>query len=107
MVRKVTDVTGMDFVDVTAQEGATLFDLWSPACAPCAALSPILDDLARDFADDLRICKANVAADTALGEHFSVRSLPTLSLYRDGAEVDRVIGFRSRAQLTAWIESLL
>ena len=42
MVRKVTDVTGMDFVDVTAQEGATLFDLWSPACAPCAATSPRL-----------------------------------------------------------------
>ena len=107
MTRKVTDVTGMDFADVTAQQGATLFDLWSPACAPCTALAPILDDLANDFAGELRICKADVAADTALGDRFAVRSLPTLALYRDGAEIDRIVGFRSRAQLTAWLEDHL
>ena len=107
MTRKVTDVTGMDFAEVTAPPGTTLFDLWSPGCAPCAALAPILDDLASDFAGEVRICKADVAADTALGERFAERSVPTLLLYRDGAEVDRIIGFRSRARLTAWIESHL
>ena len=107
MTSKVTDVTGMDFAAVTAQQGTTLFDLWSPGCAPCAALAPILDDLGRDFDGEVRICKADVAADTALGAGFSVRSVPTLALYRDGAEVDRVVGFRSRAQLTAWIEDHL
>lgn len=107
MARKVTDVTGMDFADVTAQHGTTLFDLWSPGCAPCAALAPILDDLAQDFDGEVRICKADVAADTALGARFAVRSVPTLALYRDGAEVDRIVGLRSRAQLTAWIEDHL
>lgn len=104
MVHKVADVTGADFAQVTAQRGMVLFDLWSRDCAPCAALAPILDDLARDFAGEVRICKADVATDTVLGERFAVRSLPTLALYRDGAEIDRVIGFQSRAQLTAWLE---
>jgi thioredoxin 1 len=107
MNRKVSDVTGMDFADVIAQQGTTLFDLWSPSCAPCAALAPILDDLANDFAGEVRICKADIVADTALGERFGVRSLPTLALYRDGTEVDRIVGFRSRAQLTMWLESHL
>jgi len=104
MAYKVTDVTGMDFADMTAQQGMTLFDLWSPDCAPCRALAPILDDLANEFAGEVRICKADIAADTGLGERFAVRALPTLALYRDGAEVDRIIGFRSRADLTSWLE---
>jgi thioredoxin 1 len=105
MVRKVTDITGMDFAEVTAGQGTTLFDLWSPTCTPCLALAPILDDLAADFAGEVRICKADIAADTALAERFAVQSVPTLALYRDGAEIDRMVGFRSRAQLTAWLES--
>lgn len=104
MVRKVTDVTGMDFVEVTAGQDLTLFDLWSPTCTPCLALAPILDDLAADFAGEVRICKADVAADLALAERFAVRSLPTLALYRGGVELDRIVGLRSRAQLTAWLE---
>lgn len=107
MTRKVSDITGMDFADVTGQQGTTLFDLWSPGCAPCATLAPILDDLAHDFAGEVRVCKADVAADTALGEGFAVRSLPTLALYRDGVEIDRIVGLRSRAQLTSWLESHL
>ncbi|MGN7159239.1 thioredoxin family protein [Sphingomonas sp. SAFR-052] len=107
MARTITDVTGMDFAEVTAGQEMTLFDLWSPGCAPCTALAPILDDLANDFAGEVRICKADVAADARLGDRFAVRSVPTLALYRDGAEIDRIVGFRSRAQLTAWIEGYL
>lgn len=107
MGRKIADVTGKDFAEITAQPGMTLFDLWSPTCAPCTALAPILDDLARDFAGEVRICKADVAADSRLAACFSAGALPTLTLYRDGTELDRLVGFRSRAQLTAWLEGHL
>ncbi|MGE7204078.1 thioredoxin family protein [Sphingomonas sp. NPDC019816] len=107
MAGKVIDVTGADFAEVTGQSGLTLFDLWSPTCAPCRMLAPVLDDLAVDFTGEVRICKADVSADVALGERFAARALPTLALYRDGREVDRIVGTRSRAQLSNWLESHL
>ena len=103
---KVTDITGMDFAAVMAGwDGLILFDLWTPDCTPCRALAPILDDLAADFAGEVRIFKADISADLALAERFAARAVPTLALYRGGQEIDRIVGLRSRAQLTAWLES--
>jgi len=108
MTGKVIDVTGSDVAAVIAeQSGLILFDLWSPTCAPCRALAPILDDLAADFVDELQICKLNVEADEAIAKPFAARALPTLALYRDGLEIDRMVGLKSRGQLTAWLESHL
>ena len=107
MAQKVIDVTGMDFEEVIGVRGLTLFDLWSPRCAPCLALGPILADLAADFEGEVRICKADVTVSPSLTEGFDARSLPTLVLYFDGGEVDRIIGLRSRAELSSWLESHL
>lgn len=107
MAGKTIDVTDRDIARMIEQPGATLLDFWSQDCAPCRTLAPVLDDLARDFADELRIGKVDVGGDAALAERFGARSLPTLVLYRDGREVDRVVGARSRSQLTAWLENRL
>ncbi len=107
MAGKTIDVTDRDIARMIEQPGATLLDFWSRDCAPCRTLAPVLDDLARDFADELRIGKVDVGGDATLAERFGARSLPTLVLYRDGREVDRVVGARSRSQLTAWLESRL
>ncbi len=108
MTGKVIDVTGSDVAAVIAErDGLILFDLWSPTCAPCRALAPILDDLAADFADELQICKLDVEADKAIAKPFAARALPTLALYRAGMEIDRMVGLKSRGQLTAWLESHL
>jgi thioredoxin 1 len=108
MAAKIIDITGMDFATATA-DGAemVLLDLWSPTCAPCKALAPILDDLAADFAGEVQVYKADVSRDQALAERFAARSLPTLALCRGGVEIDRIVGLRSRAQLTLWLESHL
>eukprot|EP01037_Dinobryon_pediforme_P021386 gene21386-22238_t len=64
-------------------------------------------DVAADFEDDLAVRKVNIDAEAELRERLGATTVPTLILYRDGAEVDRVIGARSRARLSAWIESHL
>lgn len=104
---RAVDATGMAVTELTGRAGMTLFDLYSPDCAPCRVLAPVLDDLAADFADALRIFKVDVSADLSVAEHFAARSFPTLALYRDGEEIDRIVGLRSRAQLADWIESHL
>ncbi len=100
-------MTGTAVADLTNNAGFTLFDLFSPSCAPCRTLAPVLDDLAADFAEAIRIFKVDVSEDMAVAEHFAARAFPTLVLYRDGEEIDRIVGLRSRAQLASWIENHL
>ncbi|PTQ65010.1 thioredoxin [Sphingomonas sp. PP-CE-3G-477] len=101
---KVDDAS---FDSLANRQGLTLFDLWSPGCHPCHTLMPIVEDLAADFANDAAFCKINVEAEILLRDRLGARSLPTLVLYRDGSEIDRLIGLRTRSQLTTWIEAHL
>ncbi|QQN74731.1 co-chaperone YbbN [Croceicoccus sp. YJ47] len=100
-------MTGTAVAELTRYAGLTLFDLFSPSCAPCRTLAPVLDDLAADFAGAIRVFKVDVSADPSVAEHFGPRAFPTLILYRDGEEIDRIVGLRSRAQLAYWIENHL
>lgn len=104
---KVVKVDDAGFDAVAGRRGLTLFDLWSPGCQPCRTLMPILEDLAADFADDVAFCKVDVEAEAMVRDRLAARNLPTLVLYRDGAELDRLVGLRSRSQLTTWIEANL
>lgn len=107
-MKMVSDVTTQDFESaVGSGAGLVLLDLWAPWCAPCRALLPVLEDLAADFAGDLAVRKIDIEAEAELRARLGATTVPTLILYRDGAEVDRVIGARSRARLSAWIESHL
>ena len=104
---KVVKIDGAGFEAVARGTGMTLFDLWSPDCQPCRTLLPILEDLAADFADDVAFCKIDVEAEVVVRERLAVGALPTLVLYRDGAEIDRVVGLRTRSHLMGWIEAHL
>lgn len=92
---------------VVRRDGLILVDCWAPWCAPCRALMPVLEDLAADFGNDVTICKVDMEAEQSLRDRLRVTTLPTLLLYRDGAELDRVVGTQSRARLSQWLEAHL
>lgn len=105
---KIANVTTATFdAAITGPHGLILVDLWSPGCVPCRALGPILDDLAADFAGELAVCKVDVEAEPDLRARLRIRGVPTLALFRDGQEVDRVLGIRTRSELSRWIEEHL
>ncbi len=105
---KIIDVTAATFdTAVAARAGLVLIDLWSPGCVPCRALAPIVDDLAADYVGQVAVCKIDVDAEPSLSERLAIRGVPTLVLYRDGREVDRVLGIRTRSHLSQWIEEHL
>lgn len=107
MEGKVLTLDGTRFEAISRWCGLTVLDLWSPTCGPCHTLLPILEDLAGDFAADVAFFKVDVEDDPALRERLGVRSLPTLILYRDGSEIDRIRGMHTRSNLTMWIEAHL
>jgi len=86
--------------DVEAKSSVTvLVDLWAPWCGPCRFVSPILEELAREFAGRLKVVKVNVDDNRQTQARFGAMSIPTLVVLRDGREVDRIVGALPKPQL--------
>jgi thioredoxin 2 len=100
----VVDATDATF-DVEAQSTATaVVDLWAPWCGPCRMVSPILEELARDHAGRLKIIKVNVDENRNLAQRFAAMSIPLMIVWKDGREVDRIVGAMPRPMLASKIE---
>ena len=81
-----------------------LVDFWAPWCGPCRMVSPVVEQMGRDFAGRLKVVKLNIDDAPALAARHRVQGIPLLVVMRDGAEVDRVVGAVPAAQLRATLE---
>jgi thioredoxin 2 len=79
---------------------AVLIDLWAPWCGPCRIVSPIVEELARDYAGRLKVIKVNVDDNPATAQRFQAFSIPTLVVLKNGRVVDRVVGALPKSQLS-------
>jgi thioredoxin 2 len=87
--------------DLEAQAApAVLIDLWAPWCGPCRIVSPIVEELARDYAGRLKVIKVNVDDNPATAQRFQAFSIPTLVVLKNGRVVDRVVGALPKSQLS-------
>jgi thioredoxin 2 len=101
----VTDRTFAD--DVLASPLPVLLDCWAAWCAPCGAMSPVLDDLARAYAGRLKIAKLNVDQNPMTASRYSVMSLPMLLFFRDGRIVDSAAGALPRQEIERFLYRFL
>ena len=92
-------LTAADFDAGIAAEQPVLVDFWAPWCGSCRLLKPTVERLAVDLEGDLRVATVDVDAAPELAERLGVMSVPTLVLYRSGAEVARTSGVKSRGVL--------
>lgn len=81
-----------------------LVDYWAEWCAPCKAMAPVLDELAEEYRDRLRVVKVNVEQEPQIVREYGVRSQPTLMLFKNGTVEAQKIGTMSKSQLKAFIE---
>jgi putative thioredoxin len=104
------DVAAADFereVLEASKEVPVLVDFWAPWCAPCRALTPILDKLAGEYAGRIRLAKVNIDENPKIAQTFGVRSIPDVMAFRDGKPVSHFLGAQPESQVRAFIEKLM
>jgi thioredoxin 1 len=105
---KLPDVTDANFqAEVLESDKPVLVDFWAPWCGPCRVVHPILEEILAERPDELRIVSLNVDENQQTAVNYEVLSIPTLILFRDGAEAKRVIGALPKKRLEAELEPAL
>jgi thioredoxin len=90
--------------EVLQNSGPVLVDFYAPWCGPCRMLAPFLEQLAGEFAGRVKFAKLNVDDAPELAGRHDISGVPTLMLFRDGKNFDRVVGLASPGSLKIWLE---
>ncbi len=98
----VKELNGGDF-DSEIANGTTLVDFWAVWCGPCRMLSPVIEEISESM-KEVKFAKVDINAERGLAGRFGVMSIPTLILFKDGEEVDRLIGAYPREIIEKWIK---
>ncbi len=81
-----------------------LVDFWATWCGPCKMIAPVLEEIAGEKDGQLKIAKLDVDQNPDTAQKFGVMSIPTLLLFKNGEEVSRIVGYRSKNQLVQQLE---
>ena len=95
----IIDLTKENFqAEITKSDKPVLVDFWAVWCGPCQMMAPILHELEAEM-PDVQICKVNVDEQMDLARQFRVVSIPTLIIFKNGQEVQRMVGVTSKEEL--------
>ena len=104
----LVDISAADFESgVAGSPVPVLADFWAPWCGPCRMVAPAVERIASDLAGKLKVVKINTDEQPELQARFGVRSIPTLVLFENGKEKDRIIGARPAPALRDWLDGTL
>ncbi len=105
---KALEVTDASFeAEVLQSDKPVVVDFWATWCGPCKMIAPILDEIARDMGDKVKIAKIDVDSNSRTAGKYNIMSIPALYFFKNGQVVDSVIGAVPKSQIVARLEKVL
>lgn len=102
------DITDSNFQQEVINSGKpALLDFWAEWCGPCRMISPIIEELAKEYGDKIVIGKVNVDYNNEITTQFGIRSIPTMLFFKNGEVVDKIVGAVPRSTIEEKLKTLL
>jgi thioredoxin 1 len=108
MSENIINVTDATFEEeVVKADSPVLVDYWAEWCGPCKMIAPVLEEIAKEYAGQLKVCKLNIDENNDTPPKFGIRGIPTLMLFKGGSVEATKVGALSKSQLSAFIDANL
>jgi thioredoxin 1 len=105
MSERVSDVSDSSFeAEVLQSDKPVLVDFWAVWCAPCRMLAPVVEQVAEKYAETARVVKLNVDDNPGVSQRYGIKGIPTLILFRNGKEEERVVGATSKENISRMLD---
>ena len=108
MVEHIVHISDESFEEEVLQsERPVLIDYWAEWCGPCKMIAPVLDEIATEYSDRLKVVKLNIDDNQQTPPKYGIRGIPTLMVFKNGQVEATKVGAVSKAQLTAFLDDSL
>ena len=92
--------------EVIKSEKPVLIDFWAPWCGPCQVMGPIIEELADEVGDKVKVGKLNVDENPGVAQKFDIISIPTIKIFKDGKEIKNFVGVQAKDSLKEELEKI-
>ena len=90
--------------EVLKSDKTVLIDFWASWCGPCKMMSPVIDAIAEEMGEKIKVCKINIDEEQNLAVKYNVMSIPTFIVLKNGKEISRSVGVQDKAEIIGMIE---